>query len=60
MKARQLTKWGWRVLLLLCFAAVPQSPAQTLTQEDDPIKLFERAQDAHAKNDYKTAIEFYD
>ena len=45
---------------MLCFAAVPQSHAQTLNQEDDPIKLFERAQDAHAKNDYKTAIEFYD
>ena len=45
---------------MLFFAAVPQSHAQTLNQEDDPIKLFERAQDAHAKNDYKTAIEFYD
>ena len=45
---------------MLCFAAVPQSHAQTLNQEDDPIKLFSRAQDAHAKNDYKTAIEFYD
>ena len=28
--------------------------------QDDPIKLFERGQDAHAKNDLKTAIEFYD
>ena len=45
---------------MLFFAAVPSSYGQTLTQEDDPIKLFERAQDAHAKNDYKTAIEFYD
>jgi tetratricopeptide (TPR) repeat protein len=48
------------MLLMLCCAAVPQSHAQDLNQEDDPIKLFERAQDAHAKNDYKTAIEFYD
>lgn len=45
---------------MLFFAAVPQSHAQTIHQEDDPIKLFERAQDAHAKNDYKKAIEFYD
>ena len=45
---------------MLFFAAAPQSHAQTLNQEDDPIKLFERAQDAHAKNDFKTAIEFYD
>ncbi len=28
--------------------------------ETDPIKLFERGQDAHAKNDYKKAIELYD
>ena len=48
------------MLLMLFFAAVPHSSSQTLNQEDDPIKLFERAQDAHAKNDYKTAIEFYD
>ena len=45
---------------MLFFAAVPQLHGQTLTQEDDPIKLFERAQDAHAKSDYKTAIELYD
>src|SRR5262249_54517098 len=29
-------------------------------EQDDPIKLFERGQDAHAKNDLKSAIEFYD
>ena len=45
---------------MLFFAAVPQSHAQPLNQEDDPIKLFERGQDVHAKGDYKTAIEFYD
>ena len=45
---------------MLFFAAVPQAHGQNLNQEDDPIKLFERAQDAHAKNDFKTAIEFYD
>lgn len=48
------------MLLLLFSATVPHAYGQTLNQEDDPIKLFERAQDAHAKNDYKTAIEFYD
>ncbi|MDX6614233.1 MAG: hypothetical protein QOD75_3419 [Blastocatellia bacterium] len=26
----------------------------------DPIKLFERGQDAHAKGDYKLALEFYE
>lgn len=53
--------WTGVVLLLLILGGyVPQPRAQTLNQEDDPIKLFERGQDAHAKNDYKSAIEFYD
>ena len=45
---------------MLFFAAVSQPYGQTLNHEDDPVKLFERAQDAHAKSDFKTAIEFYD
>ncbi len=28
--------------------------------ENDPVKLFERGQDAHSKNDYKAAIQLYD
>jgi len=28
--------------------------------DDDPVKLFERGQDAHAKNEYQKAIDFYD
>jgi tetratricopeptide (TPR) repeat protein len=42
--------------------AVPATAlrGQTPAVEDDPIKLFERGQDAHAKNDFKTAIEFYE
>ena len=28
--------------------------------ETDPVKLFERGQDAHAKNDYKSAIQLYE
>jgi len=28
--------------------------------ETDPIKIFERGQDAHAKRDFKTAIQLYD
>lgn len=32
----------------------------TFDTETDPIKLFERGQDAHAKNDYKSAIELYE
>jgi tetratricopeptide (TPR) repeat protein len=57
----------WRFLvqcgLFVCViaAAVSVTSAQTSAlDQDDPVKLFERGQDAHAKNDFKTAIEFYD
>jgi tetratricopeptide (TPR) repeat protein len=44
------------VALLLCFQpALAQSDDET-----DPVKLFEKGQDAHAKNDLKHAIELYD
>lgn len=59
MKLWQQRAWITGVLLALLFALnAPLARAQT--QDDDPIKLFERGQDAHAKNDYKSAIEFYD
>jgi len=42
--------------ILFCFQpALAQSDDET-----DPVKLFEKGQDAHAKNDYKHAIELYD
>ncbi len=51
------------LLIVLCsivFSA-PRSEAQTTgVDQDDPVKLFERGQDAHAKSDFKTAVEFYD
>jgi tetratricopeptide (TPR) repeat protein len=48
-------------LLLLCLCVPTARPQTTgIDGEDDPVKLFERGQDAHAKNDYKTAIEFYE
>jgi tetratricopeptide (TPR) repeat protein len=52
-----------RMLILLCSIAfsVLSAAAQTNgVDQDDPVKLFERGQDAHAKSDFKTAIEFYD
>src|SRR5262245_52134375 len=51
-----------RVIMVLCSLAISVCSAvsQTGGIEDDPIKLFERGQDAHAKNDLKTAIEFYE
>jgi tetratricopeptide (TPR) repeat protein len=55
----------WRRLVLGAFAVsvicacVPFARAQS-EGDDDPVKLFERGQDAHAKNDYQKAIDFYD
>jgi tetratricopeptide (TPR) repeat protein len=42
--------------ILLCFQI---SPAQG-DDENDPVKLFEKGQDAHARSDFKLAIELYD
>jgi tetratricopeptide (TPR) repeat protein len=43
---------------MIC-ACVPFARAQS-EGDDDPVKLFERGQDAHAKNEYQKAIDFYD
>lgn len=51
------------LVVAVCSLAFCISGALAQTSErdqDDPVKLFERGQDAHAKNDFKTAIEFYD
>jgi len=41
---------------MLCF-----QPAFTQSDDpSDPVKLFEQGQDAHARNDFKRAIELYD
>jgi tetratricopeptide (TPR) repeat protein len=53
-------------LALVALLVIPLCSLPTLAQDDptngetDPIKLFERGQDAHAKNDYQKAIELYD
>src|SRR5437773_1963876 len=46
------------LVIPLCSPALAQD--DPTNGETDPIKLFERGQDAHAKNDYKKAIELYD
>src|SRR5689334_23493673 len=51
------------IIVVLCSVAATVSQAKAQTNgldQDDPVKLFERGQDAHAKSDFKTAIEFYD
>jgi tetratricopeptide (TPR) repeat protein len=52
---------GLIVVLWSIGSSLPIATAQTTgVDQDDPVKLFERGQDAHAKSDFKTAIEFYD
>ena len=53
----------WLIALTLAAVLFQIGAAQTIDVadgENDPVKLFERGQDAHAKNDYKTAIQLYD
>ncbi|HYP00791.1 MAG TPA: tetratricopeptide repeat protein, partial [Pyrinomonadaceae bacterium] len=50
----------WSLVVLACAAS---SHAQTADDaaggEDDPVKIFNRAQDAHAKGDLARAVELY-
>ena len=48
------------ILASLCCQHVMAQSDDPKNGETDPIKLFERGQDAHAKNDYKRAIELYE
>jgi tetratricopeptide (TPR) repeat protein len=50
---------GLILLAACCQLASAQSDDQT-NGETDPIKLFDRGQDAHAKGDYQKAIELYE
>lgn len=45
--------------LLLCAACAVSTRAQD-DDEDDPVRVFNHAQDAHAKGDLELAIELYD
>ena len=46
------------LVIPLCSPALAQD--DPTNGETDPVRLFERGQDAHAKSDYKKAIELYD
>src|SRR5262249_6626167 len=48
------------MLCSVAFCAASAAAQTNALEQDDPIKLFERGQDAHSRNDLKTAIEFYD
>ncbi len=44
---------------LLCACATLVNSQTVNVDEQDPVKLFERGQDAHAKGDYQKAVELY-
>jgi tetratricopeptide (TPR) repeat protein len=48
------------VLLIAASCQLATAQDDPTNGETDPVKLFERAQDAHAKGDYKKAIELYE
>ncbi len=47
-------------LACLCWQTSMAQADDPANGETDPVKLFERGQDAHAKSDFKKAIQLYD
>src|SRR5437868_1848464 len=61
LRSKQILTCGLALLAIaLCFQAVRAQTDDATNGETDPVKLFEKGQDAHAKNDYKLAIQLYD
>jgi len=48
------------LLIGTCFQVATGQAQEIADGENDPVKLFDRGQDAHAKGEYKTAIQFYE
>ena len=48
------------LLIAICLQGASGQAQEIADGENDPVKLFERGQDAHSKGDYKTAIQFYE
>lgn len=57
---RQLLRAFAAVCIALCSQLAPAQTGDLSDSETDPVKLFERGQDAHAKNDYQKAIDLYE
>jgi tetratricopeptide (TPR) repeat protein len=47
-------------LVVCCALPVAAQDEELSDDEGDPVKLFNRGQDAHAKKDYELALEFYE
>src|SRR5437764_6169964 len=61
LRSKQILTCGLALLAIaLCFQAVRAQTDDATNGETDPVKLFEKGQDAHAKNDYKLAIQLYE
>src|SRR6266404_1926543 len=61
LRSKQILFCGLILLAIaLCFQAVRAQTDDATNGETDPVKLFEKGQDAHAKNDYKLAIQLYE
>src|SRR2546421_10761417 len=61
LRSKQILFCGLTLLAItLCFHAASAQADDPTNGETDPVKLFEKGQDAHAKNDYKLAIQLYD
>ena len=61
LRSKQILTCGLALLAIaLCFQPVRAQTDDATNGETDPVKLFEKGQDAHAKNDYKLAIQLYD
>jgi tetratricopeptide (TPR) repeat protein len=53
--------WALSLLLVvLCFQIVPAQTDDPIDGEADPVKLFERGQNAHAKGDIARALALYE
>lgn len=57
--ARGLIFWSLLAMLALSVSLHAQTTDDAADGEDDPLKIFNRAQDAHAKGDLARAVELY-
>src|SRR5437870_6070779 len=61
LRSKQFLLCGLTLLTTaLCFQAGRAQADDSTNGETDPVKLFGKGQDAHAKSDYKLAIQLYD
>jgi Flp pilus assembly protein TadD len=61
LRSKQILSCGLILLAIaFCFQAVRAQTDDATNGETDPVKLFEKGQDVHAKGDLKLAIQLYD